>query len=1422
MTNNVGNKQSLTTILTKLSLEELGSRDVFGRTIIHIVILCNRADLLRHLLKNVNVKSFITKTDYENGWNCLHYIVYYKQLNCYRVLLEFCKTSNISRDGFVAANSVLYELIRTKDRNRLTPFQLLDNDFKSCIWVPDYITKNDMFHFKYRFEDVDRHNQALLKQDSDSGDSIQKPVQVRHIMSHYNWWDTKRCGSDVYMFGSNVNNNLGLGDASDRQFPSKLPTLWFKTDNKDLLINPRFKSVKTSKNHSVVVTKDGNVFSCGIASRGRLGHDGNTNLYRFKRIKLFQLENKFIKDILISNDHSIALTTDNEIYCWGMNNYNQCVLTPQMSLDNYESLPRLICSGDIKKNVGHFKGIASSKVHSLAFTKHDVFLWGLNLGQMGFNSDSGFVIDYNYQGSLVKGIIQMSPRKISLRDEIKLVDTCETATCIVTSQNDVHIYYQSQHVKLPKIAIRGSLDRNFHIFSPVKTTRPANIVKVVMRSPENVALLLDSGDILGFGIDGLSAKVKYNNIWKSHDSDLRVCDMDMSTDGSIILCTSTGNVFMKKHQNSKSRKNSASDKGLQIAIKNKFTRVEFINKIVRVNCDDTFTSFGFIRDDIDSIPLELTTNTFIKDMESLSPLSSYDMYRKQDELLHDRQHPTYISDFIYPNSLLQNDEEYETDEDEVDDDNDETNLKFDWLLTSHMAKYDANVNKKIKTRRTYQQMNDPDKELVNNVVESKHYDFFIQCGEFKIGLHKSIAKVRSSFITTLIESGDDQFITEDLQGSFLNNILTIVTPINPKAIIILVYFIYTNRVIFLWGDYPTLRQFKDIKNDFDKLCKLFRCMDVFGTLTKDETFFTSLRSLLNTEYPQGLTINYIDGSMRLCKEILLSRSAFFETILSDRWTKTSQVSLNITEPQCMVIFKHLFGYSDLKIFDDLIQTSEDVDEFINNVLGIIGVADELLLFQLKDLCQLVLKDLLNLDNVVELLIYSHLTKSKKLFLNCCWYVYNNLDIILLNQSVINIPSEVINELETQMKVLNQFQANDSYQQNKTSNWMINDSNNLIGNFIHKIALFNDNLVIHGRGYFTPVFDVKIDVVKGKRSRKSSRKSSSVETPDISDLKAQLVQNYNENAIDDSSDYFQEFEPVVRRRRKTVEFESKAKPAIATPQNKPVIIAPSIKPVIKKVAVSSSSFPVLGQPQSSASNGLASNNGSSSSINTSGLSPHSNWAAKSNANSIFSDNLKTNDIPTKMTKPKVGPNIKLSQRERKKLASQGNHNLNDNVTSVSAWGEAGSIMIKNTKPASSDSVKNFPVLGSASSLITTSNTIKPSSSNVHSNKSMNSQPSSRSISNSSSTSNSISNSQSNSKTNLVGSDFGITLTDIMIQESLKFEVAKVREAERKTLSEIQQEEEFNKWWQQEAAKVQQQMQSMDIKKKKKRHIHRHKQ
>lgn len=1405
LTDNSKNPKFSPSSLSKLSKTELCSRDVFGRTILHLIIICNRPDFLRHLLKNPETKIIIPKTDYQNGWNCLHYIIFLKRFNCYKVLLDYLKTVTPAASLSLTNNTLFFDLIRCKDRDRTTPLQLLDNDFKDMIWVPEFVSETDEIRFKYRFNREDDDEKQFTK-------------KIRSSKDHHNWWDPKRSGSDVYMFGSNLNNNLGVGDSTDRLIPCRLPGSYFVGEQSDMLAQPRFKAVKLSKNHSMVLTKDGSLFSCGIGSRGRLGHgiESMSNCYRFKRIDFFHdsIERKYVKDFAVSNDHSLALTHSNEIFTWGLNNFQQLGYKLVAKSNNanfsepFEAEPKPVNGGDIRKNSLTFKGTAVSRIHSLVFTKSEIFFWGLNIGQMGIPVDSNHLIEYKVNGFLYHGSIQQFPKTITLRDEIKLVETCETCTCVVTSNNELHLFTQNQHIKLPRISTGSSKD--FHIFSPTKLTKQFDIAKVCMKSQENILILLESGDVVGFGIDAssnlskLSKSCRYNSIWKSHDRALRANDIDISNDGSIVLTTTTGLVFVK-HSNIRTRKNSLSETALPLTTKNKFRRIDYVNKIARVACDETFGSFGFIRDDVDLIPLQLQTNSYIKDLEYLSVLNATNLYRKQDQLLESSEsNSVYESDFLYPKY---EEEEYESDDEETLE-NQEKEGKFDLLYRDHIDKFDPNHNKRLKTRMTYEQISEQSLESYKEAVklssldhyrseDDKGYDAFIKFKDnpnISIGIHKNVFAVRSRFFKKLIGTTEDEYFASDsIQGKFENDELTFHSHVNLKSVLILVHFVYTNTIISVWDDYPTgihcPNDIKELKSNFEALANIFQVMDVFGSFTKNDKFLQDMRSLYEFDQTHGnLSIKLRDGSVRCSSYILSTRSAFFETTLASRWREEVSV-LEFSEVDAVqfdVVLRHIYGYSDYLIFDELKQACESRDDFISYLLEVMQIADELLLFQLKNLCQLAIKDLVSLDNVILLLVQSEDLKANKLFISCCWYIFNNLEIILLDPTFLTIPNDTLVKLETQIEIFNKCKVQELVKSNQVDtsqlgDWMNTKAQSLVGSFVSNVEQFNENFMSDAKGSssFEPLVDVKLDIKvdQTKRNRRSSRKSSSnrelkdelAEIRRVSLLQAQK----NESAIDGDED----FEVVSSNRRKssakkTVDFRKEESPVSPSPN-------PTIEGPRRSTSGPSKSegFPILGK---SSTDKPKPSTGS-------GLSPHSNWASKSTGSSILKTPLSKTPILTssastsngdwtsRKPKPKIGPTVKLSQKERKKLAQQPDSTpLKPNFS----WG-------------SSSSAKEEPVTDGFPTLAKTSKGWKKAKSTSPSPP-----PSGPQL---------VDSVASSSTTSL-------SLTDIMIEESLKIEEARQAEIQRKSLQEIQQEQEFAKWWEEETKRVQAQLQSMTVKKK----------
>jgi alpha-tubulin suppressor-like RCC1 family protein len=80
-------------------------------------------------------------------------------------------------------------------------------------------------------------------------------------------------GTIVYVFGQNSYGELGIGDLDERHVPTKLSLF----DNIDI------SQVAAGNEHTVVLTKSGQVYTFGFNGSGQLGH-GNTKSYHLPRL----------------------------------------------------------------------------------------------------------------------------------------------------------------------------------------------------------------------------------------------------------------------------------------------------------------------------------------------------------------------------------------------------------------------------------------------------------------------------------------------------------------------------------------------------------------------------------------------------------------------------------------------------------------------------------------------------------------------------------------------------------------------------------------------------------------------------------------------------------------------------------------------------------------------------------------------------------------------------------------------------------------------------------------------------------------------------------------------------------------------------------------------------------------------------------
>jgi alpha-tubulin suppressor-like RCC1 family protein len=168
----------------------------------------------------------------------------------------------------------------------------------------------------------------------------------------------------IYCWGDNRCGQLGNG----RRVGNKKPEL------NENLRNLFITDVKCGSNHSVILTKTGEVYSWGFNKSGLTGYLSGGD-YQITPIKINGFDGKKIKAISCGYWHSLALTECGRVYSWGNNKWGQLGIKKCDSSVKAKMVD--ISNGVVKISCGRF--------HSLLLTNDgQIYAFGRNnFGQLG-------------------------------------------------------------------------------------------------------------------------------------------------------------------------------------------------------------------------------------------------------------------------------------------------------------------------------------------------------------------------------------------------------------------------------------------------------------------------------------------------------------------------------------------------------------------------------------------------------------------------------------------------------------------------------------------------------------------------------------------------------------------------------------------------------------------------------------------------------------------------------------------------------------------------------------------------------------------------------------------------------------------------------------------------------------------------------
>lgn len=874
-----------------------------------------------------------------------------------------------------------------------------------------------------------------------------------------------RGGSHILTLGSNVNYQLGTGTKDDRQnmFQLGINQLSNHETDSDKI---SFIKIIMTRYHSIVLTSTNKIFTCGNASRGRLGN-GITDTPQLNFTETLDLHDSGVSDVVSSNHHSLVLTNNSDIYSWGWNGYGQLGY-PTNNKINDEKLLEKVC-GSVPKRIPFFDDkdvltIACSKVHSCAVTKTGrVYLWGLNLGQMGGPKPTHLSPDTEYEGQ--NGYIISSPVCINLSHlSIQQIVCTDFATFIRSSNNTLHVYsnymFRTFKIPLPRAKTFKEIDAFAH-FAPREIPSEVVDMKCSNSFGNNICFKYTCGRVGMITMKDESSKIwtKFPNslpvtiCWIPNIQSRKCLDFAVSCKGCLLITTLGGDVFTVTASN--------------------FTAEQiYSNKLVSgrpigVSCDPSFGSFAILKDERFEVPIIYPKDNLIYDLSQYSPLSGIS--------------PTASATMRGFSSTLEfklANYHYNFEINEKVDELAESKRDIFSLLpftSQHLPKFSGRRNSDLKY----------DVTIVDPLGKP-----ILEC--HKLILQNRCSKLKQSLI------GHGRFITRDgcLQISLLsgindgNWILQASSPnISPldlsKTLKQIVHFLYTDE--------------KPHSLHIPKL--LFELMDSSYHLTQ---LSHSMQRLLYSsviqeglEYSGDVILELKDGFVCGHSLLLSSRCLFFQKCLKDQWRHTNNEGLNVIKLDNVesastfninCILKYIYGVPYNEILDKIKFDQET--EYIQFYLEMLELCDQLDIECFKNYVEGVIVKYMNGETAVPILVNAVNSNSRLLAVNCCWYICTHVGLLFIKDNI-----DIIEQYfdDTIWELLEGVLKELKYGENKDAgiSWYEDASTNWLKYFQANLEMFNERFM-DPRFLFIPVFDFKSDTTEnlGRRNKKSNRRRSS--------------------------------------------------------------------------------------------------------------------------------------------------------------------------------------------------------------------------------------------------------------------------------------------------------------------------------------------
>ena len=959
-----------------LTRGDINSKDSHGVTVLHYISssIVETASTFALALLDIPVLDLYIQ-DLESGWTALHRALYHGNVTIARALMDRDSKDTMGY-GRVAGNRVAGGLIKIKDREGNSPFDVFGAT----------ITNRILHHGM----GIPLLNAGTEEDDyeiaqGDSGDKTEDGSGRKNMIPQV-------CinGDELFAFGSNKNFTLGFGDEDDRQYPERIalkrpqhllhrlqaeresqsstvPAAGSdrrKTSDRDMLpalikFQPIIiQDIQLSKLHTAVLTTDpeANLYVCGFGPGGRLGTGDETTRFHFTCIHNGVLAGKKVVSVGLGQNHSIAISSEGEVFTWGSNAYGQLGYSvPSSNAKDEEpiqSLPRQIF-GLLKREI--ITGAAASRIHSVVHTNTSLYTFGKNNGQLGLVDSDARSLE-----------LQVTPRKVAaslFSSSISTVSAIEKATVCLLDNHEVWIFANYGYTKMsfPLDGFSNYFLKNS--YSATKYDNASNHISKITAGGDTICAMARTGDVFTLVVSQKSesapvtasttnpAKIKGalstpQRVWSLRKSHMAVRDVDVGQDGSVIICTESGSVWKRvKRAKIKTASTSAGDTEYK-AKDYKFSRIPGLTRITAVR-SNTFGAYAAVRRDCDVLKnqVEVTSNTLWHDLFPLLPFKSLSVAEDSDT---EEPVPRFWTPRIKAN---------------------------DPATIRHAVLTSPNLEDTIKVMFATWGQNGPSSTDLK--ICTSLSDAFIPCHDFIFAarspvIRQALTQFCESYFFSIsevltVEYGKDGSTLISFQG------LDFLTILN------LVFYIYTDSVVDVWHHTRTQPQsafrYRQVRTELMRVAGLLEIRGLEHAtrlmVQPAKTMHQDIeRTILEPQFFETGDVNVeLDGATtKVHSALMCQRCPFFEGLFNGRaagrWLASRRELLQQPEEAIKIdlhhvdasvfalVLRHIYADTGEELFERVI--SADQDTFLDTILDVMAVANELMLDRLAQICQKVL------------------------------------------------------------------------------------------------------------------------------------------------------------------------------------------------------------------------------------------------------------------------------------------------------------------------------------------------------------------------------------------------------------------------------------------------------------------------------------